>query len=521
MFTIIMSPQYADSSVFTGEFGSEMELERQVLLRRRFLWYAGAVGCLHVLVIVSSLLGWLGLTGPRETVMPTWVDVLLAITNLMTLGLYAGGFFHVYRTQRPRWPVLTIAFWLIVVTGGVSLLAGPAVSESIRYSYITANNESDPAMEAQRQAVIKGLAAATIFLGLWQVFAKQFFACLFLPWTPRESYRPLVPLLVLNAAVTLVSTAVVTGAKVAPLAWAMLAIVLSPLIGLPGAAVCWFRYSRLREGLTSRILKGRYAEMRRELVDAKRIHEALFPAPITTGMLRLNYVYEPMRQIGGDYLYAKRTRRVGGGEQLSLVVLDVTGHGIAAALTVNRLHGELERVFAEAPDVAPGEVLRLLNRYIHLTLATHSVYVTAFCARIDTDTDVLEFASGGHPPAYIRGVDGTVHELPATALVLGVCADADFDPDPAERPFMPGDVLIAYTDGAIEARNAEGRPLMLRGLQSIVAGADTEPDESWAHRIIGVVDSFRHGPVQDDTLVIELSRSVHDVARPRVSPSRR
>jgi len=513
-----MSLRLADSSAFTGEFGSELEFERQVLLRRRFLWYIGAVGLINLLTIMVSVLGWVGLLSPRDIQMPLWAEVLLAATNTLTLALYAAGFAHVYSTPRPRWPVMTIAFWLIVITGGISLLTGPVVLESIRHAASVSETIETP---GARRGVIQGLTVMTIFLGLWQVFAKQFFACLFLPWTPRESFRPLVPLLALNGFITLVSTAAVTGMKAAPIAWALLAIALSPLIGLPGAAVCWFRHSRLRDVLTNRILKGRYAEMRRELVDAKRIHEALFPAPITTGILRLSYIYEPMRQIGGDYLYAKRTRRVGGGEQLSLVVLDVTGHGIAAALTVNRLHGELERVYAEAPDVSPGEVLQLLNRYIHLTLATHSVYVTAFCARIDTDTDVLEYASGGHPPAYIRGVDGTVHELPSTALVLGVCADADFDPAQGERPFMPGDVLIAYTDGAIEARNAAGRPLMLRGLQSIVAGAETRARESWATRIIDAVDAYRDGPAQDDTLVIELSRSVHDVARPRVSLSRR
>ena len=88
------------------------------------------------------------------------------------------------------------------------------------------------------------------------------------------------------------------------------------------------------------------------------------------GPVRLNYVYEPMRQIGGDLLFVHPppdAMRDGSGT-FSAVILDVTGHGIAAALTVNRLVGELERLFSENAAASPGDVLRGLNRYVTVTL---------------------------------------------------------------------------------------------------------------------------------------------------------
>ncbi len=264
---------------------------------------------------------------------------------------------------------------------------------------------------------------------------------------------------------------------------------------------------------------------------------------MTTGPLRFTYRYEPMRQIGGDYLYARLcpsdsgpdagshagreggagdgTSNSSGGGALSVVVLDVTGHGIPAALTVNRLHGELERVFAETPTVSPGEVLRLLNRYVHLTLANHSVYVTALCLKFDCGTGQLSYASGGHPPAFLRAVDGTIHQLQSTAFVLGACADADFNSDPVTMAFGPGDAVIAYTDGAIEARDKHGRMLGVQGFLKLVASLPgntgtvgvpsaapvmTVSSRVWSEMLLNAVESHRDGPPADDTLVIEVMR---------------
>src|SRR6185295_15808135 len=99
-----------------------------------------------------------------------------------------------------------------------------------------------------------------------------------------------------------------------------------------------------------------------------------------------HYVYEPMRQIGGDLLFVfppSHQHQDDGVGALSLVVLDVTGHGIAAALTVNRIVGELERLFIDDPDAPPGKALAVLNRYVFSTLSKHDHYVTAICLRVD------------------------------------------------------------------------------------------------------------------------------------------
>ncbi len=80
-------------------------------------------------------------------------------------------------------------------------------------------------------------------------------------------------------------------------------------------------------------------------------------------------------------------------------------------------------------------------------------------------------------------------------------------------PFHPGDALLIYTDGATETRNHEGRMLRTDGMQRLVAsvdpGADAGPrDGGWCGCLLAAIDEFRHGPVKDDTLIVEISRPI-------------
>lgn len=463
---------------YTSDFRHELEAEHERWLRARFLWYAG--------VVVAVLLVRLGVVITYRSVSGTIHlparDLLLGIPAIV---MYAAAFVVVWRQRPDKREILRMAYWLIVASGVITIVGAML---SVR------------GLGRAEQA----LAGAVGALG---IFYAHVFACFFLPWTWRESIRPLAPLLALNTAVTIFS------AWHTPLV-ALGVILASPAIGVPGAAVCWWRFSRFRERVANAALRGRYAQMRRELVDARRIHESLFPPMVEDGPLRLRYVYEPMRHIGGDFLYARFSPSAhGDAPALNLLVFDVTGHGIAAALTVNRLHGELERLYAEHPDSGPGEILGALNRYVHLTLAGHSVYVTALCCRIDPNRDVLEYASGGHPPAFVRTVDGRLEQLDSTALVLGAAAAGDFETDVHAHRFGPGDTLIAFTDGALEARNGLGRHFGITGVQRLLASLKSPRELECIRAILQMVSRHRAGPPEDDVLVVEVHRDVNVAPR--------
>jgi Stage II sporulation protein E (SpoIIE) len=461
------------SASFTSEFGREFEVERQSWLHTRFLWYTGVVALLWTTVFVIGVIVQIAApdVGPFSA-----QPIAGNIASVLTVAVFS--FAHAYvrrRTGLPRQRLVRLVLILIVAGGLLQLIS--------------------PAIKAIGDAGGGGGVGAQ---WLATVFFFHLFACMFLPLTAKESLKPLVPLLAINAILMLIGNHGVTG-----FVW----VALTPLIGAPGAIICSTRHGRFRRSFTFKAWRGRYTDMKRELVDARRLHEALFPPQIIDGPIRFAYAYEPMSEIGGDYLFVNQ-RHADGGDELSVVLLDVTGHGIPAALTVNRLHGELERIFAEMPDIDPGRVLQLLNRYVHLTLATHSVYVTGLCLRVRTETNELDFASGGHPPAFLRAVDGSIEELGSTALVLGAARDDDFEPEPITLRFGQGDTLLAYTDGAMEARDSKGKFFGIDRLRALLATGRPDLDMGWPETILAQVDGFRFGAAADDTLVFEVTRPI-------------
>lgn len=482
----------------TREFGEQFQAERTRLLRRRLMWYCGVSLAINVFVLLLGIQTSSAAGGVELTPLMRLIEALISYLGLVVYGL---ALLWAWRTTPSQGAILSAVFWLVGGLGAATILMIAALLNAIPAEALaTAGPEEQPSPPPQaQQALLIGVA------GAWSIFASHFFAALFIPWSAREAFRPLLVLIIALVIALLVFSE-------GPL-WTSLAMApVGALAGVPGLLIAWWRHSRLRDRFHYRALRGRYGEMKRELTDARRIHEALFPAPITEGPIRFNYCYEPMRQIGGDFLYAHQFPGLPDEdmavEPLSVVLIDVTGHGIPAALTVNRLHGELQRIFAESPDIGPGDVLTSLNSYVHLTLATHSVYATAICLRIDPAADEIAWASGGHPPPFLCTSDGRFERLDSTALVLGACHGEDFQHGERRERFTPGDALLAYTDGAIEARNDHGRMLRMDGFQQMLLQVDAagSRERPVCEELLDLIEGFRFGPADDDTLIVELSR---------------
>ncbi len=484
------------TATVTSDFRHEFDQERTRWIRKRVLWYFG------VLVVLGAALTAVGFGGMRAMYEQQPIpDVVVAMDWLLRIGyllIHLAAALVVLRKPLSRETMLSLVQWVIIISAGATTLFAAMAIRIFPPQSITQTGENGGNPE-----LLMGLAIG--LTGLWSIFISHFFAALFIPWSPREAMRPLLPLIVLFVLVTALLTPG-PGAVRAGL------IVASPLVGAPGVAIAWWRHSRFRQKFHYRALRGVYGDMKRELMDARRIHEALFPAPITEGPVRLDYRYEPAKHIGGDFLYVHRFPGLPGEsadrEPLSVLLLDVTGHGIPAALTVNRLHGELDRLFGEEPDISPGEVLSALNHYVHLTMANHSVFATALCLRIDVREGVVAWASGGHPPAFLRTVDGRLDRLGATSFVLGACGQEEFDANEQTIRLGEGDTIVAYTDGAIESCDERGAMLRLEGLQAMLLSISPRAvaDKGWAAALHQMVESWRCGPSRDDTLFVEIYR---------------
>lgn len=225
------------------------------------------------------------------------------------------------------------------------------------------------------------------------------------------------------------------------------------------------------------------------------------------GPVRVLYSYEPMREIGGDFLFVRPLSfppSAPAGPVLA-VLIDVTGHGIAAALAVNRLHDELGRLCVGGRIAEPREVILALNAFITGALAPTGMFATAIALRVEPGEHAsVRWAGADHPPAFLRHADGRVEQLNSTAPMLGVLDHDLFECQEGRADLTPGATVIAYTDGVNEAKDARGDLLGLPAIEALIAHGPAD-GASLAETLAAAVEAHRADQPTDDTLIVELT----------------
>ena len=184
-----------------------------------------------------------------------------------------------------------------------------------------------------------------------------------------------------------------------------------------------------------------------ELEIAKQVQARLFPQ--TRPALRtLEYagVCIQARKVGGDYYDFLDL----GGQRLGLVIGDIAGKGIAAALLMANLQANLRSQCAIALD-QPQRLLRSVNQ-LFCENTPDGAFATLFFGEYDDQMRRLRYANCGHLSALLLRADGSVDCLKSTATVLGIFKE--WDCTIGERELRSGDTLVLYTDGITEAWNA-------------------------------------------------------------------
>src|SRR6516164_7542239 len=180
-----------------------------------------------------------------------------------------------------------------------------------------------------------------------------------------------------------------------------------------------------------------------ELEIAKRVQARLFPQHLPT-LRTLDYAGRCLQalQVGGDYYDFLALGR----ERLGLVIGDISGKGIAAALLMANLQANLRSQCAMAID--PRALLCSVNQLFCANTADAS-FATLFFAEFDDTTRRLRYVNCGHLPALVMHCDDSFAHLRATATVVG--AFREWDCDLQECQLAPGDTLALYTDGITES----------------------------------------------------------------------
>src|SRR3984885_9589396 len=186
-----------------------------------------------------------------------------------------------------------------------------------------------------------------------------------------------------------------------------------------------------------------------ELEIARMVQARLFPQALSPfGTLEYAGVCVQARHVGGDYYDFLNL----GQERLGLVVGDIAGKGIAAALLMANLQANLRSQCAIALE-HPQLFLQSVNR-LFFDNTIESAYATLFFAEYDNRARRLRYANCGHLPGLILRSEDKLDRLASTATVLGLFED--WDCEIGESALFPGDTLVLYTDGVTEAFNDRG-----------------------------------------------------------------
>ncbi len=267
-----------------------------------------------------------------------------------------------------------------------------------------------------------------------------------------------------------------------------LAVTITVVLGYTGLVVVSVAESKRRIRLELE-----KAGMETELAAAREIQRLMVPEePPQVPGYSIESIYRPAAQVGGDFF---QVLPLDGGQTL-VVIGDVSGKGISAAMIVSMLIGMLRTISRTGSRTGhdragrePAEILAELNR--RLCESRRGGFVTCLAVRFDA-TGRVALANAGHPAPWLNGAEIAF----AGSMPLSVLAGAI--PEQATLEMRPGDRLTLITDGVVEARDAEGALFGFARAQSLL-NQDASP-LSLAEAAI------RHGQ-DDDLTVISILRT--------------
>ena len=254
--------------------------------------------------------------------------------------------------------------------------------------------------------------------------------------------------------------------------------------------------------------------MKRDLEIAREIQRWLVPEkPPDVPGYDIAFMTRPANTVAGDYYdtiprgAAAPPGAMGAKtNNLLLVVADVAGKSVPAALLMATFQASLRAI--EATGSALDGLVRSLNRYVCENSQNGLRFITAFLAELEPASGELHYTSAGHHPALLRSAAGAITELGEGGLPLGIEMNEAF-PSGSGR-LAPGEMLFIYTDGFVEAVNANGDEFGKSRLKNVLGPCDAASSASdiLAH-VTRVLDGFvGAAPQHDDLTCMVVSRKL-------------
>jgi serine phosphatase RsbU (regulator of sigma subunit) len=223
-------------------------------------------------------------------------------------------------------------------------------------------------------------------------------------------------------------------------------------------------------------LARRLSAIQHELEMARKIQLSILPREVPRiGGLEIAARYVPMTSVAGDFydFIPVDEKRFG------VLVADVSGHGVPAALVASMLKIALG---AQAPHASdPARVLEGLNQALCGKFETH--FVTAAYLFVDMENGTIDYAGAGHPPLVLYGKSaGSARAVQQNGLFLGMFPKAKYTG--IQIPIGPGDRCAVYTDGISEARNPAQEEFGTERLKALLEASPDLPPGEFADRAL-------------------------------------
>lgn len=266
------------------------------------------------------------------------------------------------------------------------------------------------------------------------------------------------------------------------------------LAGIANQAAIALDNARLhQEALTQMALQ-------RDMEVAKQMQRTLLPnhSPKLSGYHFFAF-YESAYQVGGDYYdYV-----VLPDNRLAVVVGDVAGKGVPAALLMAKLSSDVRQWLSIEPN--PAKALGQINQ-VFSSYGWDDRFVTMVIAVIDPSKHQLTLVNAGHMPPMLRNAVGQVTEIGGDQAGLPVGVVEDFEFEAYEHELAPGDIVTMFTDGFSEAMNAEKSLYGLERMACIISDSAVKPSDVGDHLLGDIRQFVGDFPQSDDMCLVCLGR---------------
>ena len=253
----------------------------------------------------------------------------------------------------------------------------------------------------------------------------------------------------------------------------------------------------LRQSELEKKVREHERQLKNDLRLATKVQQCMLPSEFDDGRIKMHFRYEPLIEIGGDYLTTKQY------EDGSLIaaLYDVTGHGVSAALIASMIHFQLTDLFIQSHE--PYHIIEQINNLTVEKFSITGLFCTMALIRIDVQNGELTMVNAGHPEIFVwRNKENKIDCISSQILPIGLQAASLNQSSQLTIPIASGDKIILYTDGFTESRKENGDILGSERFLDIIYQAIDHPPKEMIDQIFKQVEDYRDFEPADDLTLL-------------------